>query len=146
MPVTFGSVGDIISLCMLIKDLVDALNGCQKSSHSFQQLVLELQSLERALLEVELLVRKHEASAELNALCVATSQIITNCRRCTEPFLRRVKTYQQTLRPGGSGNRLKDVSRKMQWKMLRKDEVDVFYAEISAHTGSLNMLLITWSM
>ena len=146
MPVAFGSAGDIISVCLLIKDIVKALNESHGSSHSFQQLVSQLQALERTLLEVELLVHKHEASPELTALCVAAGQAARNCHTAAEPFFRRLQVYQQSLRRGGSRNKMKDTYRKIHWATLRKDEVDKSYAEVSAHTGSLNMLLITWSM
>ena len=146
MPVTFGSVGDIVSVTLLIKDLVVALDDCRGSAQSFQQLSKHLQSLERALLQVDLLVRKHEATLELNALCVAAREAACACRSSAEPFLDRVKEYQRYLKPGGSGNLLKDAKRKIQWKALRKEKVDKFYAQITAHTSSLEMLLIVWSM
>ena len=57
MSITVGSVGDIITLCLLIKDLVRSL----KNSHSFlaeyQPEIRNLWSLEHALLEVEMLFR-----------------------------------------------------------------------------------------
>ena len=146
MPVAVGSAGDIISLCLLIKAIVKALHDSRGSSHSFQRLVVQLQALERALLEVDLLIRKHETSPELNALCVAAGQAASNCRNTAGPFLIRLRTFQQSLRPGGTRNKVKDALRKVQWATLHEDEVDKFYAEVAAHTASLNMLLITWSM
>jgi hypothetical protein len=68
MPITFGSVGDIISICLIIKDLVAALDESSGSSKEFQEVRRELWALERALLEVELLSRTSTSTARLNAL------------------------------------------------------------------------------
>lgn len=53
MPITFGSVSDIISTVLLIKVLVKALNDSQGSGSEYCELIRELWSLEVALLEVE---------------------------------------------------------------------------------------------
>lgn len=53
MPITFGSVGDIISTVLLIKVLVKALDNSQGSGSEYCELSQELWSLEVALLEVE---------------------------------------------------------------------------------------------
>ena len=80
MPITFGSVGDIISVCLLIKDLVDALNDCQGSAYDYQQLVREVRSLERVLLQVNQLVWKYEVSPALNVYCVDARDAVENYR------------------------------------------------------------------
>ena len=146
MPITFGSVGDIISVCLLIKDIVAALNDCKGSAHNYQRLIRELDLLERVLLQVDQLVSKHKASPAFDVLSIATQEAVESCRQSARPFLERVKKYSESLKPGGSGNIVKDAARKVQWRALQKDEVDRFYAEVTAHTGSLNILLGTWSM
>lgn len=146
MTIAVSSIGDIIAISLLIKDIVVALNDCQGSSHNFQQLLTQLQSLETALLHVNLLIKKHETSPELNSLCFSVRQIAQNCHETAAPFLAHIKSYQRSLRPGGSGNVTRDVTRKVMWQVLRKDEVDKFYAEITAHTHSLNMMITMWGM
>lgn len=51
--VTFGSVGDINSLCIVIKDVVEALDDSKGSSAEYRGIIRELRALERVLLEVE---------------------------------------------------------------------------------------------
>lgn len=60
MPVTFGSVGDIISVCLLVKDLVEALDKARGSKAEYQSAIRELWILDRALLEIELFTKAHE--------------------------------------------------------------------------------------
>ena len=146
MPVTFGAVGDVIAVVLLIKDLVAALNDCRGSAYNFQLLVQQLQSLERALIEVDLLVKKHAASPGLSALCCAVGEAAGHCQNSAKSFYEKVKKYQQSLKPHGSGNFLKDTTRKIQFQILDRKDIDEFYGQVTAHVSSLNLLMITWSM
>ena len=53
MPITFGSVGDIISVCLIIKDLIKILDESRHSTEH-QETIQELWALDRVLLKVEL--------------------------------------------------------------------------------------------
>jgi hypothetical protein len=69
MPAPFGfSVGDVIAVSIPIKDVFEALDSATGSSAEYQELIRELWSLDRALLEVEVLPRSCDTSIELNAL------------------------------------------------------------------------------
>ncbi|KAF2448954.1 hypothetical protein P171DRAFT_341977, partial [Karstenula rhodostoma CBS 690.94] len=65
MPVTFSSVGDIIAVCILVKDCVDALNEPRGSAAEYQAVVRELCILEKALLKVGILSSTHATTPEL---------------------------------------------------------------------------------
>jgi hypothetical protein len=146
MPITFGSVGDIISICLIVKDLVDTLNRSRGSSAEYSEVIRELWVLDRALLEVELLSRTHSATVELNALCETARQTVEKCRLTVEAFSRRIKKYGTSLGEAGSGNIMKDAALKLRWQFSQKDEVPKFRAEVAAHSASINMLLATASV
>src|SRR5947207_4507221 len=74
MPISFGSVGDIISVCLIVKDLVAALDDSRGSSTEYREVIRELWGLDRALLEVDLLSRTCDNTVELNALCMTARQ------------------------------------------------------------------------
>lgn len=59
--ITFGSVGDIISICLLAKEIIGAIDESRGSAKEYQELTDELRSLERALLEAALLLDRHKA-------------------------------------------------------------------------------------
>ncbi|KAH7395284.1 hypothetical protein DE146DRAFT_721709 [Phaeosphaeria sp. MPI-PUGE-AT-0046c] len=82
MPITFGSVGDIISVCLLVKDLVDALDKARGSKAEYRSLIRELWILDRSLLEIDLLARTHGGGAtpELEALCETARKAVIRCR------------------------------------------------------------------
>ena len=143
MPITFGSVGDIISVCLLVKNLVDALGDSRGSSTEYQELVRELWVLERALLEVDMLSRTCDRTVELNALSETARLAADQCRYSIQSFLDKVKEYGPSLRDGGSRNVLRDTSKKLRWRMSHKADLTWFRAEINAHSTSINMLLMT---
>jgi hypothetical protein len=146
MPITFGSVGDIISICLIVKDLVDTLNKSRASSAEYSEVIRELWILDRALLEVELLSRTLSATVELNALCETARQTVEKCRLTVEAFSRRIEKYGTSLGEAGSGNIMKDAALKLRWQFSQKDGVSKFRAEVAAHSASINMLLATASV
>ncbi|CAD6575091.1 MAG: hypothetical protein ASARMPRED_007053 [Alectoria sarmentosa] len=144
--VTFGSVGDIISLCIVIKDLVKALDESRGSSAEYQELIRELWALDRVLLEVELLWRTCECTVELNALRETAHRMTDQCRHSIEAFLEKIKKYGRSLRDGGSGSVVRDVTLKVRWQVTHADELTKFRAEINAHCSAISMLLLTASV
>jgi hypothetical protein len=148
MPIeaTFGAFGDIISLCIIIKDLIKALDDCRGSSAEYQKIIRELWSLDRVLLEVELLWKTSENTVELNALRETARRMTDQCRRPIEDFLKKVKTYGLSLHEGGSGSVIRDTAMKIRWQLVHGDELVKFRAEINAHCSSIGMLLITASV
>lgn len=144
--VTFGSVGDIISLCLLVKDVVKALDDSRGSSSEYQEVIRELWALERVLLEVELFWRTCEITVELNTLRETTCRTVDQCRRCIEGFLKKVEKYGPSLREGGSGGIIRDVGKKLHWQVSHSQDLTKFRAEINAHCSAISMLLMTTSM
>lgn len=63
-----------------------------------------------------------------------------------ELFLRKVRTYNCSLREGGSGDRIRDAGKKIKWALTQKEEVARFRTEINGHSSTINMLLITAGM
>ena len=143
MPITCGSVGDIISVSLLLKDLVKCLDESRGSSAEYQTVIRELWSLDRALLEVELMLRSYKQSAELSGLCENANRCAEQCRRCIEDFRGRTKRYEIALEGGGTGNLLRSTTAKIRWRVSEKDDLAKFRAVITAHCSSLNMLLAT---
>ena len=143
MPITFGSVGDIISVSLLIKDLVKSLDNTRGSSAEYQAVIRELWSLDHALLEVEVLFRSCDQTVELNALSATANECAEHCRKCITKFQERMRRYQKSLQSGGSGSFIRDNALKIRWQICEKEDLAKFRAEINAHCFSINMLLTT---
>ena len=147
LPVPFGlSAGDVIAVSILIKDVFKALDDSKGASAEYQQVCRELWALDRALLEVEILSRTCDASIELNALGHTVRRVTDQCRECIEAFLKKLQVYNQSLRTGGSGSKLRDVGMKAKWALTQSDHLAKFRTEINGHSSTINMMLITANM
>jgi hypothetical protein len=148
MPITFGSVGDIICVCLLVKDLVDALDKARGSKAEYQSLIKELWILDRSLLEIDLLARTHGdgVTPELEALCKTAMKAVDRCRELVRAFSTRIRKYQQSLGENEKPGLVKATGMKVRWCIGEKDAVDRFRVEIAATSGSLQMLLATASV
>src|SRR5437763_3770816 len=136
MPISFGSVGDIISVCLMVKDLVSALDASGGSSTEYREIICELWGLDRPLLEVDLLSRTCDNTIELNALCMTARQTAGNCRHCIETFSNTVSKYGSSLGEGGSRNVFRDTAMKMRW-VSQQDDLAKFRAEVNANSSSI---------
>ena len=91
MPVTFGSVGDIIAVGILVKDLVAALNQSRGSQAEYKQLVDELDLLQDVLARIVYLCNTPQTGTasrrlEITALHDLTLKSAQDCRKCIEGF------------------------------------------------------------
>lgn len=143
MPITCGSVGDIISVSYLIRDLVKCFNESRGSSAEYQAVTRELWSLDHTLLEVKRLLRSCKQSVELSSLWETANSCEEQCRKCIVEFRDKTKKYQRSLQGGGTGNLVRDTTAKIQWHISEKDDLAKFRKVITAHCLSLNILLVT---
>lgn len=146
MPVTFGSVGDIISVSLLIKDFVKCLDESRGSSAEYQAVTRELWSLDHALLEVESLLRSCKLSVEFSGLCTTANLCAEQCRKCIVDFRDKTKRYQRALQGESKRRLLRDTAAKVRWQVSAKDDLAKFRAEITMHWSSMNMVLVTAGM
>ncbi|KAH7140853.1 hypothetical protein EDB81DRAFT_66730 [Dactylonectria macrodidyma] len=140
MEVTFGAVGDFISVVVIIRDILSALNDSRGSSRDFRELTQSLKVMEKALEELHGVFNDPRVPIELDSLqsvALDTARQIT-CR-LTE-FRQKIDKYSTSLAHNGSGNPIKDTVKKIQWK-LEEGEVSKFRGEIAGYTASLKILL-----
>jgi hypothetical protein len=150
MPVTFGSVGDIIAVCILVKDCVDALSETKGAAASYQAVIRELFILEKALLEFDVLSRTNVSTAEVVALFNSASTTVEGCKKSLEAFKLKTKRYEPHL--GATTARtttqkiFSDSAMKVLWQISMKDDIARFRAEVIAYSLSINQLLATATM
>lgn len=141
MSLTCGSVGDIIAVCLLVKQLIEALDDCRGSSTEYQAVKRELLLLERTLWEVEKASRTFGNRPELNAICETARRAVESCKASMEAFSSRLKKYKSTL---GSRIPVKPVTAaamKVRWQVSEKEQLGRFRAEVAAHQSSISTLL-----
>lgn len=141
--VTFGSVGDIITVCLLAKSIVKALDDSRGSSAEYQGLVTELRSLEFSLLEVELFTRSWRDAPTPVSLQHECSKLVNDCRKTLEAFRDYLKKYDSSLSQSAHKGILKRAGTKVKWQLLAKDTVSRYRSELAGHSNALNMMMIT---
>lgn len=147
MPFTpVGSLGDVIAVSLLVKDLVTALDDTRGSAPEYQHVKRELVALNEALLEVEQLCASCGHAVQVNALRQTAKQIALQCRESIDAFLSKINCYEASLREGGSSNVMKDIYWKVHWKISHKDDLQKFRTIINGQVSSLNTLLATAGM
>ena len=107
---TFGfSAGDLIAGINLIKDIIVALNGSRGAGPEYRELIDELYTLKKCLIEVKSLDLDDSQHAQLVAIRSAAGM----CQRSIDAFGKKLVKYQPSLRTEGSGNLLKDSWKKV---------------------------------
>lgn len=64
------------------------------------------------------------------------------CRYPLEEFLAKIQKYEKSLGLGGSGGKIKDAGRKIQYAFGKKDEANTLRNYLNVHIGTINMLLV----
>ena len=143
MAGAFGfSAGDFVNGIILIKGLIQALQESRGSSQEFLEVIKELYSLEKALIEVNTLQFSSEESVQQAALRHAIGQ----CRSSINIFIAGISKYQPHLGIGASSDYCMGVLRKIQWRLCKRDELIRFRSEIAFHVESIQLLVLRIGM
>ncbi|KAK0737418.1 hypothetical protein B0T21DRAFT_383396 [Apiosordaria backusii] len=138
---TFGAVGDFLALLSLINDIRSALDDSRGSSKTYRDLIEGLTLLEKSLQQVEKIYQGPGFANGLQDLGAIAQATVNQICEVLQEFRDRIcSKYGSSLASGGSGNIIRDVTRKIQWKFEEKD-VEQFRAKVAGLTVSLNLLL-----
>jgi hypothetical protein len=127
------SVGDFICVINLIIEIIGALEQSHGAASQFQDLMGMFESLKDAINET--------GSPDCNSDALAAA--LKRAEHSVERFLKKIEKYQPSLQVGGSRNKWRDAMRKIHWALYRKEDVNAFRAEISAHLNSIQLLLLS---
>ncbi|KXX78308.1 hypothetical protein MMYC01_206239 [Madurella mycetomatis] len=141
MAISFGSVGDIIAVCLLAKDVVEAFDDSRGSAVEYRDIVRELGSLERCLLQVDLLCRSQGQNDEILSICDVARATVQDCRAALQELSTRVKKYDRYM--VGSNRPIPDALMKIRFHISEKEWIEKSRAKISSHRENLSMLLAT---
>lgn len=135
---SFGSFGDFLSIAILIKDIIVALDECRGSSHKYQDLRQGLEVLGETICHVERAYHNPKLVVP-NDTSTTAIRIVSRIHQCLAAFnSQKLQKFATSFSPGGSGNPFKDVARKIQFKFDEKD-IENFQREIMGY----NLLLTT---
>ena len=135
-------VGDIISLCLLIKELCKTLDRSRTAPTEYRDIISDLWALDDALTQAEELCESHESSNELEAFNVAVSRAVNQCRLSVEKFHSMIRKFAPSFNEGGSRSIVKDTMRKVQWQVSHSDELTKFRLQVIAHCSLQSMCFL----
>ena len=135
------SIAEFIAVGTLIKNIVCTL---QTSASDHQELLLELDGLQRALDKIEHLQLDHDEQPEVNAVKVAA----LTCKYRLVDFAGKLKKYESLghVAKASSAEKTKAWRLKLQWEFSMEAEVRNLRAYLIAHVGYLNLRLTTLSL
>jgi hypothetical protein len=138
---TFGSVGDIIALCGLAIELGRALGSVRGSAKEYQTLRKDLDQFVQVLMQVIATFEQFENSPQLDSLGSVTRSIIDECSDIIGDVLCSLRDkYGDSLQPGGSGNKAKDVYRKLEFSLREKEKIQLLQDSLNRAVARLGLL------
>ncbi len=140
---SFGfAVSDFVAVGQLISDVISSLKDSTGAAHQYRHLVLELEGLHKALIEVDRLDGPEELLPTINAI-KATA---LNCRFPPREFREKTKKYDASLGVGNSAGRFKDAHMMVRWGVGKKEAVDELRMKVNAHVGCISMFVGLFQM
>jgi hypothetical protein len=146
MVFPFGvSVGDFIAGVTLIYDTIRTLSDTHGASSDYRSLMATLESLNSALREIDSLPSATVQTPQR----IAIQTEIEGCRQCVNKFIAQISKFSLLKDPIQSKWSLKMLQsnvKKLQWTLLKQDDIARFRAEVYSRVDSIQMLLLTFQM
>ena len=136
-----GSLGDVVALITIVKDLVKAFDKQKGSSADYQETIRKLWAFNRVLQEVETICGTITVTTELNTSRDALLSVVSQARRSIEALSRGTRKFEPSLREGISRSSLKDIARKAEWKLFHSEDSTRLQLEVCTYSAVLNALI-----
>jgi hypothetical protein len=135
---SFGfSVGDFIAVGSLTADIISSLREAGGSKSEYQEILRELEGLERALSYLDMLQSGDACSTSIASIKYAA----LSCRRPLEKFLNNIKKYDNELGVWSKAGTIRSAAEKLKWAYTQKDEIRKLQIYLNVHVGTINILL-----
>ncbi|KAK0743119.1 hypothetical protein B0T18DRAFT_175737 [Schizothecium vesticola] len=143
---TFGSLGDIICIWQLAIQLRRALGrGCGavgSSSKEYQDLRQDLDLFVQILLQVVSTYQQRENSIYLSELDRITKAVVEECASSIDGAVQRFgDKYHDNLQAEGSGSKLRDGYKKLEWAFREKERLQDLREKLQRSTQRLSLLV-----
>lgn len=136
-----GSLGDVIALITIVKDLVNAFDKRTGSSADYQEIIRKLWAFNRVLEEVDTLCRSIATTDGSNTSRDAMLSVVGQARNSIEALSKGIRKFEPSLREGGSRSSLQDAARKAQWRLFHSDDSNRLQSEIDTYCSIFGVLI-----
>ncbi|KAF5577180.1 hypothetical protein FPANT_10572 [Fusarium pseudoanthophilum] len=139
MEVTFGAVGDFISIGVLIKDFIELLDDSRGSAWEYKSLKQQLTFLRLILDLAKRSYDEYYCAPQFYDIRKALDSVVDEAERRLEGIAVKVQKYTSTLSKGSTERKIKKVARKVQWS-LEKKETEKFLLDLHRYTSIIQSL------
>ncbi|KAK4111492.1 hypothetical protein N656DRAFT_780793 [Canariomyces notabilis] len=142
VALTFGSVGDIIAVCQLAAQLARALRDSCGSAKEYRELQRDSEMLVKVLMQVIETYSQHSLSPYLDGLNTVTKEVVDELGSLIRELLSRWRAkYHDSFQTGGSGRRLKDWGKKIEWSLHEQEVVRDFQDKLARGVQRITLLM-----
>lgn len=135
---SFGfSVGDFITVGSIVADIISSLREAGGSKSEYQEILRELEGLQRALSHLDKLQSGDACHTSIDSIKYAA----LSCRRPLEQFLDKIKKYDNGLGVWSKSGTIRSTADKLKWAYTQKDEIKKLQIYLNVHVGTINILL-----
>lgn len=138
MSFGFG-VGDFIAVGKLIIDITSCLKDIGGAKNEFQDLISELDCLQKALAHIQRLQHPDNNSSPGRAGSIQCAAL--TCQRPLEEFLAKLKKYEPSLAKQPTGPLWKAPLDRIRFRFGHADEIRNLQGFLSVLVGTINILL-----
>ena len=133
-------IGDFLAVSSLIYRISTQLKRNPESAVDYQDLLIELESLNRALKQLQSLTPAHHEAHRLETV----RALAITCIIPMEHFLARISEFEASLGPWcASNHRFRGFTQRIQWATMYKDDVELLRTRLAPKVATITMLLLT---
>jgi hypothetical protein len=126
-------------VAQLIHQISAELKRNSESAADYQDLVIELEALNRALKQLQAIkTTQHNVNLE------AVRALPVTCRNRLETFLEKISKFEKSLGPWKPHHgQFRGFGRRLQWSTAYKDDIAALRAKLAPKSATITVLLLT---
>ncbi|CAD6591630.1 MAG: hypothetical protein ASARMPREDX12_005284 [Alectoria sarmentosa] len=139
VPLGVG-IGDFLAVAKLTSKIASELKENGEAASKYQDLIIELESLERALSRLYTLKPAERELVHLEAIRATASA----CKRPLESFLAKIEKFDKRLGTQNAKNsQFKGAGRRLQFNVAYEEDIKELRTTLASHVSKINLLLMT---
>jgi len=132
--------GDILAISKLVFKIGLELKKNPESAPDYQQLLIELESLDRTLKQLQCIKPAQHELIRLEGI----RALAFTCQRPLEEFLAKIEKFEEHLGSWhAKGNRFSGFGRRLQWSIKYKEDAKELRAKLAPNVATITVLLMT---
>ncbi|KAL9615787.1 MAG: hypothetical protein Q9160_009261 [Pyrenula sp. 1 TL-2023] len=132
--------GDFLAVSRLIYRIAGELKRIPESATDYQDLLVELEALDRALKQLFSIEPAEHEAKRLDAV----RALAVTCQGPLEAFLEKIEKFEQSIGTWNvKQNGVRGLHRRLQWSMKYKDDVALLRSRLAPKISTITILLLT---